>query len=613
MSYRTAMKRLLVAGLVCWGSAGLAQAQPPVAKMLEINPKCNDSGVPEPAKADLGAFKVQNVPGPNGGVVGFVLLDGQNKPLRKFTGSGQSVDTWTFFKDGAEVYREQLVQNKLNVRWIGNGGMKWGVAEQTAPGKFQITAWRMISAEEAANEAFQALATGEYSRLEAVLITPQEIASLGLPAQEAQRLNQSLKNAPQQFQKVRAKVTNLPKAMFSRLESAQPGAYPADITGATNDLIKITRGLILFENPSAEKKHDYINAQEMIQIGQVWRLTDVPGLEDTPPTPDNKLLDQIAEIDRQLPGATGKKLIELNLMRVQLTQKVAETCPANERESWYKQVIDGLAAATAAGDEATAPQVLAKWKQSFANAQPGGNMAAYAHYREIWSLFQAKMAKNPSAKEYPKLQTEYNADIEKFIQAYPKAEDTPDALQQIAMNTEFNGKDTESKKWYQQIVTSFPTHMNTPKAAGAIRRLDSVGQNFELAGKVLGGGQTFEMTAVKGKIVVAYYWASNSGQAVGDFATLKKLQQDFPKELAIVTISLDDTAAAANAFLQRSPLPGYHLHQEAPNGGMNSPLATQYGIFGLPHLFLVGADGKVVNNKIQMGMLQEEIEKLVKK
>jgi len=58
-------------------------------------------------------------------------------------------------------------------------------------------------------------------------------------------------------------------------------------------------------------------------------------------------------------------------------------------------------------------------------------------------------------------------------------------------------------------------------------------------------------------------------------------------------------------------LPGaVHLHQAAVNG--TSPLAAQYGIFGLPHLFLVDRDGKVVNNQAQIGGLEDEISKLVK-
>ena len=43
------------------------------------------------------------------------------------------------------------------------------------------------------------------------------------------------------------------------------------------------------------------------------------------------------------------------------------------------------------------------------------------------------------------------------------------------------------------------------------------------------------------------------------------------------------------------------------------PLATQYGIFGLPHVFLIDANGRVVSSKIQVNALEDEIAKLTKK
>ena len=41
---------------------------------------------------------------------------------------------------------------------------------------------------------------------------------------------------------------------------------------------------------------------------------------------------------------------------------------------------------------------------------------------------------------------------------------------------------------------------------------------------------------------------------------------------------------------------GTHLHMP---GGLESPLAVQYGISSLPVMFLVGPDGKVVNRAVR--------------
>src|SRR5262245_41945920 len=91
MSQRTARMRLLVAGLVWWGSVSLAQAQT-VAQILSMKPKCDDAPVSEPKGQDLAACKLDNVKNAAGTTIGWLVVDGQNRPVRKFldnSGSGR--------------------------------------------------------------------------------------------------------------------------------------------------------------------------------------------------------------------------------------------------------------------------------------------------------------------------------------------------------------------------------------------------------------------------------------------------------------------------------------------------------------------------------------------
>ena len=46
-------------------------------------------------------------------------------------------------------------------------------------------------------------------------------------------------------------------------------------------------------------------------------------------------------------------------------------------------------------------------------------------------------------------------------------------------------------------------------------------------------------------------------------------------------------------------------------GGLESPLATQYGVMVLPNLFLVGKDGKVISRSVQTGTVEDELKKLL--
>ena len=121
----------------------------------------------------------------------------------------------------------------------------------------------------------------------------------------------------------------------------------------------------------------------------------------------------------------------------------------------------------------------------------------------------------------------------------------------------------------------------------------------------------FDLTNLKGKVVAVYYWASNCNACVGDFARMKQMQAaSAAKGFEIVTVNLDDTPAAAMSFLNTNPLPGKHLFQATETAhGLESPLATQYGIVAVPTIILVGRDGRVIDHSIQINELEDAVKK----
>jgi len=133
---------------------------------------------------------------------------------------------------------------------------------------------------------------------------------------------------------------------------------------------------------------------------------------------------------------------------------------------------------------------------------------------------------------------------------------------------------------------------------------------LELSGSQL-DGSPFNVADLRGKMVVVYYWGGwNKQRCVGDFATLKLLLDTYAGKLAVVCVSLDNTINEARAFLQQVQAPGIHLFQP---GGLDSPMATQYGIMFLPHLFLVDKDGKVLSRSVQqVSGLEGELKKRLK-
>src|SRR5262249_52694844 len=169
---------------------------------------------------------------------------------------------------------------------------------------------------------------------------------------------------------------------------------------------------------------------------------------------------------------------------------------------------------------------------------------------------------------------------------------------QLGMWCGFLGKDADAKKWYAQLARDYSEKPQAAKARGAVRRLESEGKEFELAGPLVGGG-AFEMGQVRGKVVAVYYWASWNDQAPADLAKLKQVQESYKaKGFELVCVNLDGSPAEAEAAIKRASAPGVHLHQA---GGTESKLATDYGIgVLLSRVFLVGKDGKVVSRGVQV-------------
>jgi peroxiredoxin len=624
---------VLLSCLILGSTATPAWAQqqkrplPTVEQMLSTyRPRQPGVVMSTPRPEEYSSCEVRVFQGKRPGSTGYLLLDAQKRPVRRYFDSNgdEFVDVWSYYKDGVEVYREIDTNfNKIpdQYRWLHSGGIRWGL-DPNEDGKIDV--WKQISPEEVAQELFQAAVTHDVQRLNALLITENEIRALPLSTAEANRIREARKNAQAKFQNTINKLPALnDKAQWVRLESDLPQCIPADVLGGSGDVIRFQNRAILFEN---NKQHDWIQTGEMIEVApNLWRLVDGPAPGDTMPlaakqeTTSNpelqKLLEALAKLDESVPPAQpapNAAVRDYNEKRAKLVVQIVSKADAKDQEAWIKQLADNYStwAQNSLEKDRAAFNLLSQLKTQVAKSSAGSSLAGYVTFREMWAEF-ARPLLEAKGNDLVKVQEQWMGKLQGFVEAYPKAEDTPDALMHLAMGNEYGGKDKEevAKRYYQQLFSNFPVHPGAAKAKGALRRLTLEGQPFELAGPKLDGG-TFNIAQFKGKVVVVYYWASDCQSCPADFARLKQLQTTFSaKGVEVVGVNLDDTLAQANQFLKTHGIGGIHLFQAAEQGGMNSPLATQYGVMGLPHLFLIGRDGRVISRSIQITELEEALNK----
>lgn len=106
----------------------------------------------------------------------------------------------------------------------------------------------------------------------------------------------------------------------------------------------------------------------------------------------------------------------------------------------------------------------------------------------------------------------------------------------------------------------------------------------------LGGGEDVRLDAAGGKPTIVNFWASWCGACRTEHDVLVELGREAAEDgVRLVGVNYRDTVANAEKFLAdrgRFPFPS----AVDPNGRTG----VDFGVYGLPETFFIGADGKVV-------------------
>jgi hypothetical protein len=76
----------------------------------------------------------------------------------------------------------------------------------------------------------------------------------------------------------------------------------------------------------------------------------------------------------------------------------------------------------------------------------------------------------------------------------------------------------------------------------------------------------------------------------------------------VIGIALDSDKAQLQKFLAAKPLPWPQVHEA---GGLDGRLAEELGVLTLPTMFLLDADGNVVDRNLVITDLDKKLESLI--
>jgi thiol-disulfide isomerase/thioredoxin len=158
-------------------------------------------------------------------------------------------------------------------------------------------------------------------------------------------------------------------------------------------------------------------------------------------------------------------------------------------------------------------------------------------------------------------------------------------------------------------VESYPGTNAARKAAGSLRRLDLEGKALAIKGTGL-QGDTIDSTLYRGKTVLVLFWASWATPVKAELPGLIKAYEKYHgRGLEVIGVNLDNERADVDAFLKATPTDWPQVFE---GGGMETRLGIEYGITSVPTMFLVDAQGKVINRNLRTSAeVERQLEKLL--
>ncbi|WP_437184915.1 redoxin domain-containing protein [Planctomicrobium sp. SH668] len=574
----------------------------------------------------------------NEGGSGWALYSPQGQILRRFmdTNADRGVDEFRYYKNGLEVYRDLDTNGDNEIdqsRWMNTAGSRWGV---DSDGDRIIDSWKIISAEEASREAILAMVERNEKRLAAVMLNVEDMKTLGIQGDSAAKLTARIKESSQTFRSVLTNSKMLtPQTTWTRFDCSMlmPNLIPAEPGKTANDLIVYENVMAIVDNAGTS---GFVQIGEMVRVGNTWKVTQVPqplegekfelsggillqptiaggaGLTQSMSPKMKELIDQLGALDEKAPQAQASQdeITKYNVARSQLLAMLAnEVTTDEERKNWIRTRLEGIAAATQMKTFPNGLDEIKKAEQDLRASKADNELLAFVAFQRILVDYNMQL-EAAAPPDRTKIQQSWLKALEDYVTEFPSAQESADAMLQLAITYEFNGNVNESKAWYTKLIAAYPQSAAATRGKGAMRRLELKGKPLALAGKGLTGGP-IDIAKYRGKVVVVIFWATWCTPCTEDLPQIQQLYQTHQKDgLEIIGVNLDSPGGPIQQYLQNYKVNWAQIHEE---GALESRPAVEFGVISLPTMFIVDRNGVVASSSATVDEMKKVIPDLLKK
>ncbi len=623
-----------VAGMLCLALVAAASlpaaAQPTVEYALGLSPfqKNVDFDTLTAEQAKGATLKMEK----EGGLNAWVVRGPRGEVLRSFadTNGDRVVDRWSYYKDGVEVYRDidaDFNAKADQARWVNSGGGRWGVDKDE---NGTLDAWKSLSAEEATAEIVTALKTRDPAVFSRLLPSKDDLVAAGFEEPLLGELVGRAAAAAKAFAALAKSQQQIgADVQWNNMLAAQPGILPAGAAGVARDVAAYDNVVVLIDAGAAKGATGQVYVGSLVRCGEVWRPVDAPqvpgvqgeiaepagfftprmagrGAGDDSPQENEKLkplLAKLRDIEGKMTTAAGDARTALAEEQVGVLEDVVSAADDDQKAFWIRQLAETISASV---QEGALPGGIQRLEKLAARVEDEEPLQAFVVFRLASARYADAMQQ--TGADVGKVQTAWLEELAAFVKDHPTSPDAAEALLQMGIADEFGDNEKSALARYEAIVKEFPESGSAKKARGAARRLQSVGRTLSLSGTAV-DGTTVSLESLKGAPVLVHYWATWCEPCKVDIAQIRELYAKYgPKKFAVVGIALDSDKAQLAKYLAAKPIPWPQLHE---SGGLDGRLAEELGVLTLPTMFLLDADGKVVDRNLVIADLEKKLEELL--
>jgi len=212
----------------------------------------------------------------------------------------------------------------------------------------------------------------------------------------------------------------------------------------------------------------------------------------------------------------------------------------------------------------------------------------------------------------PRLIQEFAIQARLFATRFPKDGRAVQLLSAAGQTCELYHMDSEAVSCFALLRDNFAQSPQATQAQAVLRRLELKGKALVFGGETREGG-LFKIDQLRGKPALIVFWASDSDRFQAMLPRLQRVLQPYGKSaLGIVGVCLDESDKPMDEFIEKTGISWQQIfYADQAKRHWEHPLVQYYGVHDIPSIWLVNAEGIVVDTHVTPESLDGQLRYLL--